>query len=106
MDARTIIAMPMSCKESARSIATSPLSMRRATLQNDSSPTSCSSGISATRFRCPSSRNWSNHHHMSSEYAILASRLEDDSMSYDVFSPILYYANLAPASGEDLLEMA
>ena len=31
---------------------------------------------------------------------MLASRLEDDSMSYDVFSPILYYANLAPASGE------
>lgn len=37
---------------------------------------------------------------------MLASRLEDDSMSYDVFSPIFYYANLAPASGEDLLEMA
>jgi len=37
---------------------------------------------------------------------MLASRLEDDSMSYGVFSPILYYANLAPASGEDLLEMA
>jgi len=37
---------------------------------------------------------------------MLASRLEGDSMSYDVFSPILYYANLAPASGEDLLEMA
>lgn len=34
---------------------------------------------------------------------MLASRLEDDSMSYDMFSPILYYANLAPASGEDLL---
>lgn len=37
---------------------------------------------------------------------MLASRLEDDSMSYDMFSPILYYANLAPASGEDLLEGA
>jgi hypothetical protein len=37
---------------------------------------------------------------------MLTSRLEDDLMSYDVFSPILYYANLAPASGEDLLEMA
>jgi hypothetical protein len=37
---------------------------------------------------------------------MLASRLEDDSMSYDMFSPILYYANLAPASGEDLLGMA
>ena len=37
---------------------------------------------------------------------MLASRLEDDSMSYDVFSPILYYANLAPASDEDLLEGA
>jgi len=37
---------------------------------------------------------------------MLASRLEDDSMSYDVFSPFLYYANLAPASGEDLLEIA
>ena len=36
---------------------------------------------------------------------MLTSRLEDDSMSYDVFSSILYYANLAPASGEDLLEM-
>jgi hypothetical protein len=35
-----------------------------------------------------------------------ASCLEDDSMSYDVFSPIIYYANLAPPSGEDLLEMA
>jgi hypothetical protein len=34
---------------------------------------------------------------------MLASRLEDDSMSYDVFCPILYYA---PASGEGLLEMA
>jgi hypothetical protein len=37
---------------------------------------------------------------------MLASRLEDDSMSYDMFSPILYYANLTPASDEDLLEMA
>ena len=37
---------------------------------------------------------------------MLASRLEDDSMSCDVFSPILYYANLAPVSGEDHLEMA
>ena len=37
---------------------------------------------------------------------MLAIRWADDSMSYDVFSPILYYANLAPASGEDLLEMA
>jgi hypothetical protein len=36
---------------------------------------------------------------------MLASRLEDDSMSYGVFSPILYYANLAPASGEDLMEV-
>ena len=43
---------------------------------------------------------------MQSEYAMLAGCLEDDSMSYDVFSPILYYANLVPASGEDLLEMA
>ena len=31
---------------------------------------------------------------------MLASRLKDNSMSYDVFSPILYYANLAPASDD------
>lgn len=37
---------------------------------------------------------------------MLDSRLEDDSMSYNVFSPILYYANLAPASGDDFLEGA
>jgi hypothetical protein len=49
-------------------------------LQNDSLPTSCSSGISATRFRCLSSRNWSTRHHIQSEHAMLASRLEDDSM--------------------------
>ena len=37
---------------------------------------------------------------------MFASRLEDDSMSYDVFSPTLYYAKLAPANDEDLLEGA
>jgi hypothetical protein len=37
---------------------------------------------------------------------MLAGRLEDDLMNYDVFSPIPHYTNLAPASGENLLEMA
>lgn len=31
---------------------------------------------------------------------MLASRLKDDLMSYDVFFPILYYTNLASASGD------
>jgi hypothetical protein len=37
---------------------------------------------------------------------MLASRLENDSMSYDVFPLIPHYANLAPASSENLLEIA
>jgi hypothetical protein len=51
-------------------------------------------------------KNWSNRHHIQLEHAVLVSRLEDDFMSSDVFYLTTYYANLALASGENLLEMA
>jgi hypothetical protein len=35
---------------------------------------------------------------------MLASCLEDNLISYNIFSPILYYANLVLANNEDLLK--